>query len=210
MSGGHLLALAVLLTSVAGPALATEAPEKVLTDILAHDFEGDGDFRVGQAIFTHPDRKRADDCGCKGLPRELFEAALDPIVIVSDWKLLGPAPPKGKDATFRATFRVVGVTKDQSTKNLVRRGVVPLAKPREEEITYRLRLKDGHWKLVDPPLPRVGVKSLVRLMRHEVDQNARLIRETLSIPKDSGLFRTYEWERDQLGQTEAAFGQDRK
>ncbi|MGZ3274234.1 MAG: hypothetical protein ACXU8Z_10760 [Caulobacteraceae bacterium] len=207
----HAMRHAILALSIyalgATAVLAKDSPEAFLSQILAHDFHGDGAFRVGMVRWTQ-EAGTVGDCGCS-TPREAFLATLSPIEIVSDWKLVGPASSKPTDTAFIVRYRLIGLTKGEGdwSNGPNQRRIVPLGKPRDEEVTYRVKWVKGHWKLVDPPLPRVGVKSLVLLVQQDTDRLAKTISNLPpDYPKDGGARRALAWEQDQLSQLQAAFG----
>jgi hypothetical protein len=154
---GCLVALVVVLP---GASVSSEPtpPDAVLSEILTHALQCDGGFRVGKVMWTRPDRThKGGGCDCTE-PRETFFPRDSPIVIVSTWKLAGREMQSATRALFSVEFQVLATTEGEGDK----RNILPLTKPSGERVTYQLRLKNGQWFLVDPPLPRVGLAGIIK------------------------------------------------
>lgn len=136
--------LTVLVCLSSFPLYGAETPEAALTNILAGDFGGDDDVRNGKVL--HSDGTVWEGKG------DGFDVVDDPLVIVSRWQIVGTQMPAPAEALVTVRTRVVATTEGQGDS----RRIVPLAQPRDEDLSYRLWLRDGRWQRVDPPLPRVG------------------------------------------------------
>jgi hypothetical protein len=120
-------------------------------------------------IFTTPDPRIPEDADV----REAYDAKTDNIIIISDWHLVKVEMLSATSALATAHFRVVAETKlglvhlhDDISQ--FERTILPLPEPREEDVTYPLRLKKGRWFLVDPPLPRVNASEITELLREDM------------------------------------------
>ena len=84
-----------------------------------------------------------------------------PMVVVVGWKLAASQPSASGVVVVTADFRVVATAKGEGVDGERRWHVVPVS-PRDERVSYRLRLDNGAWRLVDPPLPRMNVACVVK------------------------------------------------
>lgn len=196
--------MALLVVFVVGVTFATELPQSALSKIVDKDFDGDGSYRVGKVIFTDNRQSVIGDCDCS-TPRELFYALYDPIVIVTDWKILEVENATPENATISVRYHVLAATKGQGdyTNNDRQREIEPLTLPRDEIVTYHMHLKDDEWLVVDPPLPRVGVDNLVLRARKALSKIERAIkRHPAADPHSKGHRAAYEWLKKQLATLE--------
>lgn len=169
-------------------------PQLFLSTILTRDLDGDSSFRVGKVIYTDG-RRTLGDCDCS-TPRELFYIHYDPIVIVRNWNILKTQILDSGDATVLVHFRALAQTEgqgDASHKENQRR-IKPLSAPRDEDVAYHLHFKDHEWFLVDPPLPRVGLDTLLTQTRSAINHMEKKI--TLQPENDPrASYRRAEFER---------------
>lgn len=149
----------------------------VLTNTLADDFGGDDMLRPGRVL--HADgtvwKSREELDG-----KDWFDVARSPLVIVSRWEMVGTQFTSPTEARITVRYRVVATTEGMGSA----RRIVTLAQPREEVVTYCLWLRDGEWKLVDPPMPRVGFWAALDALAYEV-------KASMSRPADSKETLTY-------------------
>src|SRR5450631_3253014 len=103
------LASFVAILFLSNEAGAEVSPETFLSDILEHDFQADGAYRIGKGIWTAPAKAGGSDCNCSDHP-EMFTAWNSPVVIVSSWKLVGLEKKPSKDIVLSAQFRVLATT----------------------------------------------------------------------------------------------------
>jgi hypothetical protein len=176
-----VLALALLCALVLfHPALADSTPQAFLSDILQHDFDGDGGFRIGKAIFTQGPCSKAGDPSCTEA-REAFIATADPIELVAKWEFAGEGTVTAQEATLPVNF--VAVAETSIVGKLVQeQRVKPLAAPREITVTFHLRRRGSDWVLVNPPLPRVGLFGLIRAIRSEIQVGEEVIKNEADDP----------------------------
>lgn len=170
--GGALkTAIVALLCAVASPApaRAETAPQAFLTEILDHDFKGDGAFRVGKAIFTDGRSATIGDACCS-VPREAFDPRSEPVELVAKWELAGAGTVTAREATLPVHFVAVAEIVGISETGPHRRQVKPLAAPRDVRVKYHLQRRGADWVLVNPPLPRVGLTALSGIVRGEIQQ----------------------------------------
>lgn len=167
-----LFILLILLLSFGARASVPNSPEDFLSEVLAMEFKGEH-FRVGKVIFTGKKSSMVGDCDC-AVPRELAEVGAAPIVIVSKLSVAKKADTKDDGVYLKANFRVLADTKgDGDLMYEGGRRIVPLSSPRDEVVTYHLRLKGGQWFLVDPPKPRVGIETVISVLQDNVDSYAK-------------------------------------
>lgn len=184
-------------------ALAQEADakhaEKFLQSVLVSDFKGEPDGRLDHTLYTTPARHEV------GPKREVYILEVDPLVIVASWHIGKPRMLGAQEAEFPVDFRVLAVTDGAGVPSWFRpqgRELRAVASPKTESITYRLKYASGHWNLIDPPEPRVGVAALTAFFQHDLKQFLAGHRgDTLSkvgphVLEDNRLFE--QWERRQL------------
>ena len=164
-----LCALAISL-----PAVAETSPQEFLAAILQHDFDGDGGFRIDKALFTSglcsklpAGRMMGRDPACPEA-REYFRADEDRIELVAKWEFAGAGNVTRNNAMLPVRF--VAIAETTESKGRDRPRLKPLTEPREVTVTYRLIRRGKDWALVDPPLPRVGLSALNRILHADVQR----------------------------------------
>jgi hypothetical protein len=181
-----LCALAISL-----PASAETSPQEFLAAILQHDFDGDGAFRIDKAIFTSGlcsklKGPRMGDASCPE-PREYFSADEDPVELVTKWEFAGVGSVTHDKAMLPVRFAAIANTMTYTIdyfglKRYYRR-VKPLAAPREVTVTYHLKRRGEDWVLVDPPLARVGMSALSRILHRDVQLYKENLRREIADPQ---------------------------
>jgi hypothetical protein len=160
-----------VMTILAHPALAVDRPEAFLSSILAADFGGNDLGRRDKVFYTDGKGPEVGDCGCTE-PRENFYVNDDEIIVVADWQI-GEIRRSGKAAVVTARFHVLAtpvMSRDVNASGAWSevRIFVAATPPREELVSYRLRLRHGHWILLDPPPPRIDIHVAIRELRKEI------------------------------------------
>jgi hypothetical protein len=167
IAAAMLAVAATTASAAAGPA------EDFLSGVLTHDFQGDSAFRIGKMTWSAPNQPADGECDCAP-PRKSAAGFDSAMVIVAGWKLAASQPSASGIVVVSADFRVVATAKGEGVDGERRWHVVPVS-PRDERISYRLRLDNGAWRLVDPPLPRMNVACVVKevqtaLQRHPPEE----------------------------------------
>jgi hypothetical protein len=159
------LGLTLAFGLVALPALAADKPaETVLKEIIEAEFDGDVMARRDKVAYTSGKTPAAGDCSC-ALRRDSWDLD-EELMVVSSWEFDGLRMLSHSKATARVRFHVIATaTKPPKTSSngplgRLQRITLP-AEPFDETVNYRIRLRDGQWRLVDPPRPRVGITPLL-------------------------------------------------
>jgi hypothetical protein len=155
--------LAMILACGRADADDLKSAENLLITVLTGEFSGVDGSRVAKIVHMSSSPRIVGDCACGADPDEYFVTA-DPIVVVSKWDL----PPHSgtrteQGVTFNVTFHDIAVTEGQgmpSSSDEKGRSIVPIQGGKDEVVTYNLVMRDGRWKLLDPPLPRVSSQDL--------------------------------------------------
>ena len=195
---GLILIFLLVLIQPPKSALGADQPEAFLSEILLNDFNGDGVFRLGRVVYTKGMEPKQATCGCSE-PQEVFDPRTDGIVIVSEWKLTGTERAQAGEVSIKVQYLVVATTEGDFSSKDKQREIVPASPPTYELITYRLRLQDDGWKLINPPLPRVGARSLALQYRSSIDdRRGAFDRLSKSGANLSGHGAVLKWETRQL------------
>jgi hypothetical protein len=160
-------------------------PDDVLAAIIQHDFDGVGWFRNGWVLYTDGKSPVVGDCGCS-VSREAFTEEYDSLVIASNLKMIGVRGTKGKDTLVAARFTVVGSARHIDNKPA---RLTAAKSVHDETVTYRLRVKNGAWYLVDPPLPRLGIDALDKAVQRDLNLEEELMTKALAKPDEPRLIR---------------------
>jgi hypothetical protein len=167
------------------PAVAEPSPQESLAAILQHDFEGDGGFRIGKAIFTSGPCSWVGDPSCTEA-REYFKADADPIEVVTNWEFAGAGIVTPEKAILPVRFVAISETMDYIESRTHFRHLKPLAAPREVTVTYHLKRRGEEWVLVDPPLPRAGLSAVNRIFHENLRQSEENIKYEVAHPDPGG------------------------
>jgi hypothetical protein len=166
---------------VSAPAFGEDTPQTFLAEVLAHDFDGDGAFRVGKAIFTDGLPARVGD-ECCSEPREVFDAKSDPIELVVKWDFAAAGKVTPQEATVPVHFTAVAETIGFGDSDHNPRRVKPLAAPRDVTVTYHLQHRGADWVMVNPPLPRVSLFALIHILRDNIQETEEIIKAHATEP----------------------------
>jgi hypothetical protein len=136
-----------------------------LEGVVKSDFEGDASPRIGHVIQNHRALEKEDAAG--GPAPEVYVLDSDPLVVVTDWKLVA-LERKASKACGKFSFTVVATTIGEglpSWESTNARHIRALPKSRSDTVTYCARFNHGAWMLIDAPLPRVSKQLLVSFMQ---------------------------------------------
>jgi hypothetical protein len=174
------------------PAVAETSPQEFLAAILQHDFDGDGGFRIDKALFTTglcsklpAGRMMGRDPACPEA-REYFKAEANLIELVAKWEFAGAGSVTRDKAMLPVRFAAIAETMRNTKEQGGNRLLKPLATSREVLVTYRLTRRGKEWALDDPPLPRVGLSALNRILREEVQRLDEVIKDEITQPRPRG------------------------
>lgn len=176
-----LIAVVACLVLNIGAAAAGESADGFLSEMLATEFNTGYPARLRHVIFSDGKGDTVGDCDCSE-QRELFDASGDPVVVVSDWRIAGADRKTPKGTVVPVRFLVLANSEWETpyrSDGAFDVKYVPLHEPRWEEVNYLLRYRKGHWFVVDPPLPRVGIEPLIQAVHSRLDQET----EVLDMPK---------------------------
>jgi hypothetical protein len=113
----------------------------------------------------------------------LYGCSADSLVIVRQWKMGTVRKLSKKEAEVQVSFEVLARTRGTKSRRLwLERQLVPVPPGTWETVTYHLRyINETHdmgsgggqfsevgWKVVTPPLPRVGLPAILRDVSEEV------------------------------------------
>ncbi|MEO5335992.1 MAG: hypothetical protein H7841_03715 [Magnetospirillum sp. WYHS-4] len=180
------------------PLLAADGPAEFLSVILASDFAGDGEARIARCHFTDG-RIIAEGCVNRDCAerRESYLAETDPLVIVSRWEIVGTSWEAKAKALVKVRYTVIGTAEG----NNIHRKIVPLAAPREDEVTYKVWKRKGRWVWVDPPeVLHVGYEGVRTALQAKID---RLETGLVRTPDNELWQRNLPLYREQLAALEA-------
>lgn len=180
-----VMLLAVLAALVPGRIMAEETPSEFLSALLKEDFVSEGTSRYNKDYYTDGKGDIVGDCDCSE-PRGLFVPWQDPVVFVAaEWKLNGLRMETPSKAIITVYFSVLARTEGRRGY-IVRNGVpiqiyrkiIPLPSPEEETVVYRVWKIKGHWKLVDPPLPRISISSPIKEILYNINKDKEILAES--------------------------------
>ncbi|HLN24785.1 MAG TPA: hypothetical protein VK558_12470 [Patescibacteria group bacterium] len=165
----RLRSLCLALWLFAPPALAAEdAAVAALQQVVGGDFDGDVMSRRDKVAFTDAKTPAVGDCSCT-LRRDSWDLDED-LVVVSAWQLVDIRRLSPSQETARVRFHVVAKASRPSAEashgilSRLQRITLP-EEPFDQTVTYKIRLRDGQWRLIDPPRPRVALAPLLTRLR---------------------------------------------
>lgn len=155
----------------------TESAEQFLNSVLSADFSGDGEARVGKVIFTDGqpeimDRENQDSGPWSRAEYNLYE---DPVVIVSDWKIIGSHSQTSGRTVVDVLFHTLATMWRGEGGRGWQRQVLPLPQAIDQVIHYNLVYKKSDWKIIDPPMPRVSAPPLISIFKGNLHQEQEFL-----------------------------------
>lgn len=160
---------------------SASSPEKeaiaVLTKIIQADFDAvdNGGQRIDNVAFTRA-RARASygpKLGHYMLDWDAFEVA-------AAWRLVGEKKLSETLVECSVEFRVVGRARGGGTEE---KGIAPISNVQPRVVIYRVRKTSEGWKVIDPPIPVVGIDSLERFYQTKRER----LSSQINSMRDKGL-----------------------
>jgi len=151
-----------------------------LEEVVRSDFAGDASPRIGHVIRNKRASEKEDSTW--GPAPEAYVLDGDPLVVVTDWKLVA-VEKKAADVCVKFSFTVVATTIGEglpSWETKSARHIQALPESRSDTVAYCARFKHGIWMLIDPPLPRVSKEDLISFMQESSARSAKIVSEIRS------------------------------
>jgi hypothetical protein len=127
------------------------------------------------------------------VPREAFDPRSEPAELVSQWELAGGGKVTAREASLPVHFVAVAEIIGIGDTGAHRRQVKSLTAPHDVTVTYHLRRRGADWVLVNPPLPRVGLLALSRIVHGEIQEIEEIMNREVGDPR---MFEFHKKDRD--------------
>lgn len=149
--------------------IAIEVPVALVIQIVQADFDAvdNGGRRIGNVMLNRP-MGLAPSMPAPGF----YMLDWDEFEVATEWALLEQKILDEKLVEVLIKFRVVGRTKGVKAKEV---RISPSVSPEERVNVYRITRRSNGWKLIDPPMPVVGLKPLVNLYKAKQQEISRTI-----------------------------------
>jgi len=172
----------ILLTTIAVAlvplqALGQQGPEDFLHEIIKADLLGDPSPRIGHVRFSNPARQAKYDKAhiAADIVPEAYDLTIDPLVIVTDSKLVSMRDEK---RCVSVEFGVFARTRGQglpSWQGKRGREINIESRQHSELIRYCAVQANGQWMLLDPPIPRVRKDVVVAAVEASLADQEKII-----------------------------------
>ncbi|MBI3771572.1 MAG: hypothetical protein HY272_02560 [Gammaproteobacteria bacterium] len=157
-----------------------------MSELLQSDFDGNSGGRIDKVIYTSPNNNQCrGEKDCSLPAREVFFLDSDPLLIVNAWNIEEIISVDKSHMRIKVNFKVLAKTEGTGTpwwENMSGREIRAIKGQQEQRINYDLALKDGKWKLIDPPMPCVGILAIVKFFKSKEES----YRERFSKLKSNG------------------------
>lgn len=171
-------------------------PPTVLNQFLEDEFRGEADVRMSCTVFAKGNFSKTDK------PRQptvssggVVSLVADPIVIVDSY-VVGEIATNGDRAIASVSFNVIGVTKGYGLPGRS----IHAVHSKCEKVRYSLIKDDGKWFVLNPGLPHVSFKAIVK----QYEEDVVAMEFVLTDPRASGAQKTiYEKLRKELRKAKA-------
>lgn len=152
-------------------------PIAILAKIIQADFdaEDNGGQRIDNVAFT---RARAQ--ASYGPKPGYYMLDWDEFEVATAWQFREEKELSDTLMEIPVEFHIVGRTKGGRTKD---KGITPVLDSQAKVITYRVMKAPDGWKVIDPPIPIVGIDPLKRFYQAKSE---RLASQITSM-RDKGL-----------------------
>ena len=156
------------------PLRAADGPEEFLSKLLASDFAGDMEPRHDHVLYRDGryihEACVHEECAER---RENFYPATDPLIIVTQWRVVGTRMDSPTKALITVRYRLIATAEGRNWD----RKIVPMVEPRDEDVIYRVWRHKGQWLWVDPPpIARVGYEGVRAAVAEEIAEQERLLK----------------------------------
>ncbi len=145
------------------------------------EYAGESEIRLQSAVFSE-ERLRSERLRDPLFEGKAFGWEADPLVVVIAYRLV-TVEVMGPEANGQVEFDVVAYSAGDGEEV---RDLLP-AKAREV-VSFHLVLREGRWKVFDPPTPRVSLDFLTRFYEERVQ---RLERYVLPSKPSDGQLASY-------------------
>jgi len=174
------ISLIFLLIFYAIPSKASLEATELVQKILSDDFNGNDMGRYDRVIYLNGKTASPEDCPdsrfdgrCSGTRSESYSLESDAVIIVSSWKLIDePEILTDNSLKYRVLFHTIampegyGVPSWMADKGREFRLTSP---PKDDEVIYRVKKIAGIWKVINPPVPRIGIDTMLNFLRSDLN-----------------------------------------
>lgn len=149
--------------------VAVKEPVAVLTQVIQADFDAldNGGQRIDNVALSSAEVNSFD-----GPAPGFYMLNWDQFEVATKWELLEQRVLSKKLVEIPVRFRIVGRTKGVKAKEM---GISGNPSPENRVIVYRITRSSKGWKIINPPMPIIGLESLMNFYKNELKETSKAI-----------------------------------